>query len=171
MMCVYATGQKKPALLANPTSHIQKNKEYNVVNNRIIFHSLCSLEPWQVCGTHCHWEPGLVSVRDVPASKDAKLFLWYKLARSFFALFFSFHKDGCFNLTQWCLTALISLAAVIKVSKYKSGSQAWFIGNIEVHPPWKDFFFYAFSDCSFMIKNTLCSRTGRNLSDWMSLYM
>lgn len=60
MMCVYAKRQKKPTLLANPTSHIQKEKEYNVMNNRIIFHSLCSLEPWHVCDTHYHWEPGLV---------------------------------------------------------------------------------------------------------------
>lgn len=42
--------RKKPTLLAKPTSHIQKNKEYNAVNNRIIFHSLCSL--WTLA---CLW--------------------------------------------------------------------------------------------------------------------
>lgn len=135
IMCVYAKRQKYQ-------SHIQKSRDYNVVSNGITFHSLCFLEPWQVCAAHGNTgnQSGeRVSVRDAPITKAAKLFLWLDLARACFPPSFSFSRDGCFSLTQWCLAALISLAAVIKVSRYKSGAPPWSIGQIEVHPPWKDF--------------------------------
>lgn len=102
MMHVYAKKQKKPKSLYNP-SHIQKDKDHNVVSNRIIFHSLCSLEPWCICataGNTGNQSGERVSVTDVPIVKDAKLFLWKHLARDCFPSSFFFSSNGCFSLTQ-----------------------------------------------------------------------